>query len=204
MAAAVRSIATVDGTTLHHVTTLSIPLSADYRVAIDSNAASVHKGAHPGPLLCELKRMPFKVDNVHTRKCVHMATKNIFLPFAGTQSLFRTDKNARCNNKLVEYVAKDKIVGESIFLNNVYPDKCIFLRYSLLHHVSGPPTYSWSSMCTIESRLVCIYIGQRLLFSREKCVSLKSTGSTHENARFRRKHLYVIEPNFASSELICI
>jgi len=52
MAAAVRSIATVDRTTLRHVTTLSIPLSAGYRVAIDSNAASVHKGAHP-PLLCE-------------------------------------------------------------------------------------------------------------------------------------------------------
>lgn len=42
MAAAVRSIATVGETTPRHVTILSIPLNVDYRVAIDSSAASVH------------------------------------------------------------------------------------------------------------------------------------------------------------------
>lgn len=49
MAAAARSIATVGETTPRHVTTLSIPLSPDYRVAIDSCAASVHIGLHPLP-----------------------------------------------------------------------------------------------------------------------------------------------------------
>lgn len=47
MAAAVRSIANVDETTLQHVTTLSIPLSLHYRVAIDSSVASVHIEVHP-------------------------------------------------------------------------------------------------------------------------------------------------------------
>jgi len=47
MAAAARSIVTVGETSPRRVTTLSIPLSPDYRVAIDSHPASVHVGAHP-------------------------------------------------------------------------------------------------------------------------------------------------------------
>lgn len=88
MAVAARSIATIGGTTPRHVTTLSIPLSPGYRVAIDSSAASVHIAAHPP--FPRAKCAPLKSTTRKRAHCSHWQCPRVFLSL-----LSSVDRQAR-------------------------------------------------------------------------------------------------------------